>query len=150
MNRSLSILFTLIMVAVCGVLVPAPVRAQQAGPGITVKSDGDDIVLTPQEPGKSFLVLGFSSEKGQESAKGFPGHLSFLTGEAPLRFPAKQYERILVWELGASGEVDRNRHVLLPSPRAKPPEPGCPPRCPYLQVYLVWMNNPSVEHKEKP
>jgi hypothetical protein len=147
MNRSLSILFTLIMIAVCGVLVPAPARAQQAGPGITVRSDGNDVVLTPQEPGKAFLILGIPRErKDQKLVKG-PGHLSILAGEA--RLPAKEYERILVWELGPSAEMDMDRLILRS--RAKPLCPGCPPRCcPELLAYLILMDNPPAEFKGKP
>jgi hypothetical protein len=137
MNRSLSILFILILVAVCGMLVPVPTGAQKKGPGVTVKKDGDFVVLTSREPGKAILILGIPGErKDQELVKG-TDHLSILAGEA--RFPAKQYERILVWELGAGGEMDMDRWILRS--RAKPPCPGCPPH--WLAAYLVWPDIPE-------
>lgn len=123
---------SLILLALALLALPA---AGQKAPGVTVKSDGDDIVLIPDEPGKVFLILGFPGEKkGQEPMKDPQGRLSYLMGEA--RFPAKDYARILIWELGTSVEVDMGRGTLVSS-RAKPLPPGCPPRCPAILAYLT-------------
>lgn len=126
---------SLILALALLVFLALPAAAGEKAPGVTVKSDGDDIVLIPDEPGKVFLILGFPSEKkGQESRKDLQGRLSYLMGEA--RFPSKDYARILIWELGPSAEVDMDRRTLVSS-RAKPLPPGCPPRCPGILAYLT-------------
>ena len=129
-------------------LLALPAAAGEKAPGVTVKSDGDDIVLIPDEPGKVFLILGFPSEKkGQEPMKDVQGRLSYLVGEA--RFPAKDYARILVWELGPSAEVDMGRRTLVSS-RAKPLPPGCPPRCPEILGYLTSADSSTIQRNGKP
>lgn len=115
-------------------LLAPPAASGEQAPGVTVKSDGNDIVLIPRE-GKVFLILGFPGEKkGQEAIKDLSGRLSLVTGEA--RFPANEFARILIWELGPSGEVDMDRRTLA-STRAKPLPPGCPPHCPGILAYLT-------------
>ena len=132
-------------------LLALPAAAGENVAGITVKRDGDDIVLIAQ-PGKAFLVLGFPYEKkGQEPAKGLPGNLSYLAGEA--RLPAKKYKRILVWELGESSEVDLTSWVLRPLPdpvyaRVIPLKPYCPPDCP--EASLVQGDSPEDGKKGEP
>jgi len=125
-----SLILLALTLLVLPLLLALPAAAGEKAPGVTVKSDGDDVVLIPDEPGKVFLILGFPIEKkGQEPMKDLQGRLSYLVGEA--RFPAKDYARILVWELGPSTEVDMDRRTLVLT-RAKPFPPGCPPRCPEI------------------
>lgn len=129
-------------------LAALPAAAGEKAPGVTVKSDGDDIVLIPDEPGKVFLILGFPSEKkGQEPGTDLQGRLSYLAGEA--RFPAKEFARILVWELGPGAEVDMGRRALVSS-RAKPLPPGCPPRCPEILGYLTSADGSAARSDGKP
>lgn len=118
-------------------LLPMPVAA---GSGVTVKQDGDSIVLVPDDPGKTYLILGYPQD-----GQGSNGQLSTLTGER--RLPVKQFTKLVVMEIRPVSEV-----TLNPGPDgwqliANPCQPGtcdkpfpiCPPHCPFL--YLL---NPAI------
>ncbi|MES1243404.1 MAG: hypothetical protein ABUT39_17465 [Acidobacteriota bacterium] len=123
--------------------LPAPAAAQ--GSGVSVKQDGDSIVLVPDDPGKTYLILGFPRDA---DPKGGPeaGRLSTLTGEQ--RLPAKQFSKLVVLEMRPVSEI-----TLTPGSAGwqltanpcqagaceKPFPLGCPPRCPLL--YLI---NPQI------
>ena len=123
-------------------LMPAPAAAQ--GSGVAVKQDGDSIVLIPDDPGKTYLILGYPRDADPKS--GSTGQLSALTGEQ--RLPAKQFSKLVVLEMRPVSEV-----ILTPASAgwqltANPCESGacekpfplaCPPRCPFL--YLL---NPQI------
>lgn len=117
-------------------LLPAPAAAQS---GVTVKQDGDSVVLIPDDPGKTYLILGYPRDADPKG--GSTGQLSALTGEQ--RLPAKQYSKLVVLEVRTVSEV-----ILTPGSAGwqltanpcqsgaceKPFPLGCPPRCPFLYL----------------
>jgi hypothetical protein len=81
-------------------------------PGVTVKSDGDNLVLIPDDPGKTFLVFGFPSGAGDGKAEtGSVVRLPYQAGEQ--RLPAKEFEKFLILEVRPIMEVDVQRGVEM-------------------------------------
>ncbi|HEX3129289.1 MAG TPA: hypothetical protein VH394_18285 [Thermoanaerobaculia bacterium] len=127
-------------------LLPAPVAA---GSGVTVKQDGDSIVLIPDDPGKTYLIVGYPRDADPKGSS--TGQLSTLSGER--RLPAKQFTKLVVMEIHPVSEV-----ILTPGQAgwqltANPcqagtcnkPFPICPPNCPFL--YLI---NPATQDLPMP
>ena len=129
------------------VLLPSRAAAQS---GVTVKQDGDFIVLVPDDPGKTYLILGYPQDADPKG--GSTGELSTLSGER--RLPAKQFSRLVVLEMRPISEVtltpgaDRLQWTANPcrSGACEKPFPlACPPRCPFL--YLI---NPAIQDVPMP
>lgn len=115
----------------------APSMAQKTS-GVAVKQDGDSVVLIPQEPGKTFLVLGYPRKEG---GKGAEARVTYLKGVQ--RLPAKEFARLQIFELTPVSEVkvDSGAAGLRLDARPcqagtcdKPIPLGCPPFCPFLYV----------------
>ena len=103
MQRSRSILFTLVLAAVCGLFAPARTAAQQESSVVTLKQDGDTVVLISKDPGKVLLVLGYPrDEKDQKPAADSAGPLASPVG----KIPARPYSKLLVFELRQVAEVE--------------------------------------------
>jgi hypothetical protein len=102
MKFSIPILLILVTVLVCGVLVPAPSGAQKKDPGVTIKQDGDSILLIPNDPKRAYLVIGYPRDKdGKKPAGANP--LPYLVGEQ--KISAKEYSKIAIWEVRNATEV---------------------------------------------
>ena len=116
MKRSLSILLTLIAFA----LVPASAGAQEIS-GVTVKRDGDSVVLTPRDPSKTILVFGCPLARAQTACS--PSQLTYLVGEQ--RFPVKELSRITILEVRKVTELDLSGPEVkeLPAPPPVDPKP---------------------------
>lgn len=120
-------------------LLPMSIEAQKNTSGVTVKQDGDFIVLIPDDPGKTYLILGYPRDADPKG--GSNGQLSELKGEQ--RLPAKLFDRLTVLEVNPVSEV-----VLSPAAAGwqlteNPCRPGtckvpyplqCPPRCPMMYL----------------
>ena len=120
------------------VLLPFPAAAES---GVTIKQDGDFIVLVPDDPGKTYLIVGYPQD-----GKGSGGQISALTGER--RLPAKQFTKLVVMEIRPVSEVTLTPGSAGWQVIANPcqagacdkPFPICPPECPFL--YLI---NPATQ-----
>lgn len=128
-------------------LLPAPAAAQKENSGVTVKQDGDFIVLIPDDPGKTYLILGYPREADPKMDANL--QISALTGEQ--RFPAKLFERIVAFEINPVSETILSSGAAGLQLTANPCRPGtckvplplrCPPRCP--AVYLLNLRSPDV------
>jgi len=105
MKRCIPLLI-LITITVFGVLAPACTGAQPKGPGVTVKSDGKNLVLIPDDPGKVFVVFAFPNDaKSEEGAKVV--QLPYQTGQQEL--PTADYSRFLVLEVTPALQVSVQR-----------------------------------------
>lgn len=118
-------------------LLAAPAAAQEPS-GVTVKRDGDNVVLIPRDKGKAYLVLGIPREKiSHKPAAGPAGSLIYLAGEQKLS--AKDLQKVYILEIGPVIEVDlqaaKPGSQLWPQNPCKDmtcvmPMPRCPPACP--------------------
>jgi hypothetical protein len=129
----------------------APSMGQKPS-GMAVKQDGDTVVLIPQEPGKTFLVLGYPRKGG---GKGTEAGVTYVTGER--RLPARQFARLQIFELTPVSEVklDSGAAGLRLDTRPcqtgtcdKPIPLACPPSCPLL--FLLTRQEPPVKPPVKP
>jgi hypothetical protein len=147
MNRS--ILIAVVTVALAGTLAPLPGGAQKKELGISVKQDGESVVLTPQDPAKAYLVLAYPRDE--------KGKLAWAGASAPLllhrvgeqRISVKEYSKIVVLEVSLLGEVQLQQEKagvkLVAEPcllsgmcdkALRPPFP--PPPSPFTMTFLLW------------
>jgi hypothetical protein len=151
MHRFFAILFTLVTVAICGLLLPTGAIAQTNDSGVIIKQDGDAVMLIPREPGKAYLVLGYPRDGGP---KGSPGQVSYLTKEQ--RISAKEFSKLVIFELalkeGAEVALEAGKTGLLPGkpcacdfPWPPPPEcPGCA-----VSTFLLFPNqDPGASNRK--
>ena len=113
MRRCLLILLTLIAAAL-------PAGADQEISGVTVKRDGDSVVLIPNDPGKTILVFGCPREGTQLAC--VPDRITWLVGEQ--RFPIKELARITLVEVKKITELELGPEMKeLPAPPPVDPKP---------------------------
>jgi hypothetical protein len=99
---------SLALLTTVGLALPVPANDTET-PGVTVKRDGDTLVLIPNDPGKTFLVLGFPSKEGEKAGTGSVVQLPYQAGEQKL--PAKDFEKFLILEVRPVLDVQRGPEV---------------------------------------
>lgn len=147
MHRSILILIATVTVAVAATLASVPGEAQKA-PGITVKQDGEFVVVTPHDPTKAYLVLAYPrDEKGQQASGAAAPLLLHRIGAQKLS--TQKYSKIAVLEVTLLGEVqptqEKSDMKLVAEPcllagtcdkALRPPFPPPPP--PFVTAFLLW------------
>ena len=116
MRRCLSILLTLIAAA----LVPVFAGAEPERSGVTVKRDGDSVVLIPRDPRTTFLVFGCPRAGAQLAC--VPERVTWLVGEQ--RFPIKELAQLTILEVRKVAELEL---ALEPSGLEMKERPAPPP-----------------------
>ena len=104
-------------------LIAVPAGADQEISGVTVKRDGDSVVLIPRDPGTSFLVFGCPHAEVQLAC--VPERVTWLVGEQ--RFPIKDLSKLTILEVRKITELELA--VEMKERPAPPPVDPKPCRC---------------------
>lgn len=130
----------------------APAAGSEAAIGLTTRMEGDTLVVVPQDPTQSYLVVGMAADGGTQTEAVTSSELDYQQGE--LRLTTDGVERFVVMELDAVAELELEPPRGDPASRlwslnpckpetCDPPMPPCPPNCaPWVRILQGQVSRP--------